>query len=59
MVIKKGYQITEEDKVLIRYSMELSMLGTLLQKNLITKKEYEKIKARIMLDYNIVSHFVV
>ncbi len=59
MVIKKGYQITEEDKVLIRYSMELSMLGTLLRKNLITEKEYERIKERIMLDYNIVSHFVV
>lgn len=44
-----------EKKRLLRYSMQLSMLKQLLNKKLISDFEYEKIKKRLMKDYNIVS----
>lgn len=44
-----------EKEKLLRYSMELSMLNILRKENLITDKEYEKIKKKIMRDYKIVS----
>lgn len=40
---------------LLRYSMQLSMLRQLLNKKLINEFEYEKIKKRLMKDYNIIS----
>ena len=40
---------------LLRYSMQLSMLRQLLNKKLINEFEYEKIKKRLMNDYNIIS----
>ena len=44
-----------EKKRLLRYSMQLSMLRQLLNKQLINEFEYEKIKKRLMKDYNIIS----
>ena len=44
-----------EKKRLLRYSMQLSMLRQLLNKKLINEFEYEKIKKRLMKDYNIIS----
>ncbi|WP_330615826.1 SHOCT domain-containing protein [Roseburia faecis] len=44
-----------EKKRLLRYSMQLSMLRQLLNKKLINEFEYEKIKKRLMNDYNIIS----
>lgn len=42
-------------KKLLQYSKELSMLSQLLQHKLITEKEYQKIKIKLMKEYNIVS----
>jgi hypothetical protein len=44
-----------EKKGLLRYSIQLSMLRQLLNKKLISELEYEKIKKRLMKDYNVVS----
>ena len=43
---------------LIRYSMQLSFLKQLLDKKLITDKEYSLIKNRLMKDYKIVSNLM-
>ncbi len=40
---------------LIRYSMQLAFLKQLLEKKLITDKEYSLIKKRLMKDYRVVS----
>lgn len=40
---------------LIRYSMQLAYLRQLLEKKLITDKEYSLIKNRLMKDYKVVS----
>lgn len=40
---------------LIRYSMQLAFLKQLLEKKLITEKEYSLIKNRLMKDYKIIS----
>ena len=45
-----------EEKRLIEYSMQLAMLKQLLIKKLITDDEYDRIKARIMKQYGIVSN---
>lgn len=42
------------DKML-RYSIQLAMLKQLLDKELISELEYNKIKNRLMRDYGIVS----
>ena len=43
---------------LIRYSMQLSFLKQLLDKQLITDKEYSLIKNRLMKDYKVVSNLM-
>lgn len=40
---------------LIRYSLQIAMLKQLLSQKLISKKEYNEVKKRIMKDYRIVS----
>lgn len=40
---------------LLQYSKELSLLTQLLQKELITETEYQKIKIKLMNEYNIMS----
>ena len=40
---------------LLRYSMQLAFLKQLLQKKLISDREYSLIKSRLMKDYKIVS----
>jgi transcriptional regulator CtsR len=43
---------------LIRYSMQFSFLKQLLDKKLITDKEYSLIKNRLMKDYKVVSNLM-
>lgn len=43
-------------KDIMRYSMQLAMLKQLLNKNLITEKEYSMVKAKLMQDYKISSN---
>lgn len=45
-------------KRVLRYSIQLSMLKRLLDKQLISDSEYKKIKSRLMRDYNIVSNIM-
>jgi hypothetical protein len=40
---------------LIRYSMQIAMLGQLLSLTLITEKEFILIKNKLMQDYGVVS----
>jgi len=40
---------------LLRYSMQLAFLKQLLEKKLISDREYSLIKSRLMKDYKIVS----
>lgn len=40
---------------LLKYSKELSLLSQLLQNRLITEIEYQKIKIKLMKEYNIIS----
>jgi len=40
---------------LIRYSMQIAMLGQLLSLALITEKEFSLIKSKLMQDYGVVS----
>lgn len=44
-----------KNEVLWQYSRELSMLSQLLNSNLITEQEYQKIKQQLMKEYKIVS----
>jgi len=44
---------------LLSYSMQLAMLKQLLDKKLITEKEYSIVKARLMKDYKIVSNITI
>lgn len=55
VLFRKGYLIYMDNKKILRYSMQLSMLRQLLNKKLINEFEYEKIKKRLMNDYNIIS----
>lgn len=43
------------DEKLLQYSKELSLLSQLLQSKLITETEYQKIKIKLMNEYNIIS----
>lgn len=43
------------NKNLIRYSVQIAMLKQLLAKKLITEKEYNFAKNRLMKDYQIIS----
>lgn len=40
---------------LLQYSKELSLLSQLLQNKLITETEYQKIKMKLMNEYNVIS----
>lgn len=40
---------------LLKYSMELSLLIQLFKGNQLTEKEYQKIKNKLMKEYNILS----
>ena len=45
-----------DNKKILRYSMQLSMLKQLLSKKLINETEYQVIQKRLMKDYGIVSN---
>ena len=57
---RTGVNMSQLDKSnnLIRYSMQLSFLKQLLDKKLISDKEYSLIKNRLMKDYKIVSNLM-
>ena len=44
---------------LLQYSKELSLLSQLLQKNLITESEYQKIRIKLMSEYKVTSNFAM
>ena len=44
-------------KNMMRYSMQLAMLKQLLDKKLISEKEYTIIKNKLMNDYKVFSNF--
>ena len=44
---------------LLRYSMQLAMLKQLLSKSLLTEKDYNLIKSRLMKDYKIPSNLTI
>ena len=44
-----------KEQNLIRYSIQLAFLKQLLERNLITDREYSLIKQRLMKDYRVVS----
>jgi len=46
----------KENKKLLRYSMQLSMLKQLLNLKLLSETEYEMIRKKLMKDYGIVSN---
>ena len=46
---------TVSDRKLLEYSMQLAMLTTLLQKQLISQSEYDKVKRKLMKEYHIIS----
>ena len=46
---------TVSDRKLLEYSMQLAMLTTLLQKQLISQNEYDKVKRKLMKEYHIIS----
>ena len=47
--------IVMKEASLIRYSMQLAFLRQLLERKLITDKEYFLIKSRLMKDYKVIS----
>ena len=53
---ERGNPIYMDDKKLLRYSMQLSMLKQLLSKKLINETEYQVIQKRLMKDYGIISN---
>ena len=56
LLFSKGNTIYMDDKKLLRYSMQLSMLKQLLSKKLINENEYQIIQKRLMKDYGIISN---
>ena len=52
---KTNFEDTVFNGKLIRYSLQLAMLLKLLNAELISKDEFNKIKCRLMSDYNIIS----
>ncbi len=44
-----------KEQILIRYSIQLAFLKQLLERKLITDREYSLIKQRLMKDYRVVS----
>ena len=55
-LFRKGYLIYMDNKKILRYSMQLSMLKQLLSKKLINETEYQVIQKRLIKDYGIVSN---
>ena len=53
---ERGDPIYMDDKKLLRYSMQLSMLKQLLSKKLINENEYQIIQKKLMKDYGIISN---
>ena len=45
-------------KDIMRYSMQLAMLKQLLNKKLLTDKEYNAVKLKLMQDYKIPSNLI-
>ena len=45
----------EKNEKLIRYSMQLAYLRTLLSAKLITENEYSRIKKKLQKDYKVLS----
>lgn len=56
VLFRKGHLIYMDNKKILRYSMQLSMLKQLLSKKLINETEYQVIQKRLMKDYGIVSN---
>ena len=56
VLFRKWYLIYMDNKKILRYSMQLSMLKQLLSKKLINETEYHVIQKRLMKDYGIVSN---
>lgn len=46
----------DKNEKLIRYSMQLGMLRTLLNANELTEKEYNTVRMSLMRDYNMYPH---
>ncbi len=46
-----------KEQNLIRYSIQLAFLKQLLERKLITDREYSLIKQRLMKDYRVVSNY--
>ena len=46
----------KENKKLLRYSIQLSMLKQLLNKKLINESEYKLIQKQLMRDYGVISN---
>ena len=55
-LVERGNPIYMDDKKLLRYSMQLSMLKQLLSKKLISENEYQIIQKKLMKDYGIISN---
>ena len=56
VLFRKGYLIYMDNKKILRYSMQLSMLKQLLSKKLINENEYQIIQKKLMKDYGIISN---
>ena len=56
VLFRKGSLIYMDNKKILRYSIQLSMLKQLLSKKLINETEYQVIQKRLMKDYGIVSN---
>ena len=55
---KEGADIEKKETInVLRYSMQLVMLNKLRSYNAITEEEYQRIKARLMQDYNVISEW--
>ncbi len=55
---KNELSTSEKRERLLRYSQQLAMLNGLLGRKLITQKEYEVIKQKLMQDYHIQSEWM-
>ena len=49
----------EKNEKLLRYSMQLAYLHTLLSAKLITESEYSRIKKKLQKDYKVLSDILV
>ena len=58
LVGHNGVSTEVKDSKILRYSMQLAMLQTLLLNSVITQEEYNIVKSSLMLDYNISSNLM-